>query len=403
MTRRTVATTTETAELTRPDVPPLEGVAGRTGVRKLLVPGPGALVVVVGGVAVVVGIATFVLVRVAPQSVPFPDAGVLTLYLPVADKSTNVIPLVGIGFVVGILSGMAGVGGGFLMTPLLMTIGIPSAVAVGTDSAQISGTASSGALGHSRLGNVDVKLGMVILVGSLIGGTLGVRIVHVLGEMGNFDFCVRMVYVLVLGSVGGLMLRESVRTWRRSGRLGVIRTLVDEGYEELRPKLAAPEQSDAGWLGRVTNRWPLQVDFNTSRIRTSLVFPFALGLAIGVLTALMGVGGGFVMVPAMIYILGVPTHVAVGTSLFQMVFTSANVAFQQAMTNHNVDILLAVLLLVGAAIGAQVGARLSTLLEGHQLRAFLAAIVLLVMIKMLLDTVIEPGSLFVLSQQAGGH
>ncbi len=397
---------TDTVELTREDQALIRGVVAPTAPRGLRVLLPVAHALGLSGVALLLaGVVVLVLLAgTAAGAIPLPNIFTLTIYLPVADKSMNVVPLVGIGFAVGILSGMTGVGGGFLMTPLLMTIGIPSAVAVGTDSAQIAGTASSGALGHSRLGNVDVKLGLVILVGALIGGTVGVRVVYLLREMGNFDFCVRIVYIIMLGSVGSFMLREAVRTWVRSTRPQIIRSAVGEGSDEGGAKLVAREQPDAGRSGGVTARWPLQMDFHTSKIRASLLFPFGLGLSIGLLTALMGVGGGFIMVPAMIYILGVPTHVAVGTSLFQMVFTSSNVAFQQAITNHNVDILLGVLLLVGAAIGAQVGARMSGRLEGHQLRTILSVIVLLVMIKLLFDLLMAPGSVFgVVSVGGGGH
>jgi len=331
------------------------------------------------------------------------DAGVLNVYLPVADMSMNVILVVGAGFAVGILSGMTGVGGGFLMTPLLMMIGVPSAVAVGTDSAQIAGTGSSGALAHSRLGNVDVKLGVTILVGSLIGGTIGVQVVRILREMGNFDFFVRVVYVVVLGGVGSLMLRESLGTWIRSSRTRAIQALVDEGFEDLRVKLPEDEQpKEESGFRRFVARMPLQTDYKKAGIRVSALFPSGMGFVIGVLAAIMGVGGGFIMVPSMIYILGIPTHVAVGTDLFQIVFTSTNVAFQQAITNHNVDILLAVILMSGAAIGAQIGARMSGRLEGHQLRTILGTIVVLVMIRLLLDLLLEPSSLFGVAPVSGG-
>jgi uncharacterized membrane protein YfcA len=333
------------------------------------------------------------------------EAGALNVYLPVADKSMNIILIVGAGFAVGILSGMTGVGGGFLMTPLLMMVGVPSAVAVGTDSAQIAGTGSSGALAHSRLGNVDVKLGLTILVGSLIGGTIGVQVVRILSEAGNFDFWVRVVYVVMLGSVGSLMLRESVMTWISSSRTRAIQTLVDEGFEDLKVKLAEEEKpKEEGAFRRFVARLPLQTEYKKAGIRMSALFPSGMGLAIGFLAAIMGVGGGFIMVPAMIYVLGMPTHVAVGTDLFQIVFTSSNVAVQQAIVNHNVDILLAVMLMIGAAIGAQIGARMSGRLEGHQLRTILGAIVVLVMVKLLLDLLLEPSSLFgVAAVGGGGH
>ncbi len=298
---------------------------------------------------------------------------------------------------------MTGVGGGFIMTPLLMMIGVPSAAAVGTDNTQIAGTASSGALAHWRLGNVDVKLGLTILAGSFIGGTIGVQIVSVLRSLGNFDFWVRITYVVVLGTVGSLMLRESVQTWITSFRSRTIASLVAEGYEELRGKVhevSAPPVALP--VGRLTAHWPLQMEFKRAKIRASALFPFGLGLAVGILAAIMGVGGGFIMVPTMIYILGVPTHVAVGTDLFQMVFTAANLGFQQAVFNRNVDVVLAVLLLVGAAVGAQVGARLGQRLAGHQLRTFLGTIVLIVMVKMLLDIVLPPGSLIGIATGGGG-
>ena len=362
---------------------------------------PRSPVVRLGGliilVAVVVGV--ILLFRAAD------DAGALTVYLPVADMSMNVILILGAGFAVGVLSGMTGVGGGFLMTPLLMMMGVPSAVAVGTDSTQIAGTAASGAQAHSRLGNVDVKLGLTILVGSLVGGTIGVEGVRILSEAGNFDFWVRVIYVVMLGSVGGLMLRESLRTWISSSRTRVIQTLVDEGFEDLKVKLRerlVEKPKEEGAFRRFVTRLPLQTEYKKAGIRMSALFPSGMGLGIGFLAAIMGVGGGFIMVPAMIYVLGMPTHVAVGTDLFQMVFTSSNIAFQQAIVNHNVDIMLAVLLMIGAAIGAQIGARLSGRLEGYQLRTILGVIVVLVMVRLLFDLLLEPSSLFGVAPVSGG-
>ncbi len=398
-------TATDTAELVRDDEALIQDVGVPTrpaGVRILL---PVAQALGLGGIALMVGalVALIVLAGAAVGRIPLADVTTLTVYLPVADQSMNVFLVVGAGFAVGVLSGMTGVGGGFLMTPLLMTIGVPSAVAVGTDSAQIAGTGSSGALAHSRLGNVDIKLGVTILVGSFIGGTLGVQVVRILREMGNFDFWVRVIYILMLGGVGGLMLRESVRTWIRSSKTRTIQNLVDEGFESLKVKLVEDEgpQQTSG-LRRLATHLPLQTDYKKAGIRVSALFPCGMGFGVGFLAAIMGVGGGFIMVPSMIYVLGIPTHLAVGTDLFQIVFTSTNVAFQQAITNHNVDILLAVLLMVGAAIGAQVGARMSGRLEGHQLRTILGAIVVLVMVKLLFDLVLTPDSLFGLAPVSGG-
>jgi uncharacterized membrane protein YfcA len=398
----TVAPKVEIAELTRADRAYVQeaAVAG-AGARRLYLPFPSRLV---AGAAVVLLLGMGIVLLAGPaRAIPLPSASTLTLYLPVADMSMNVVFLLGVGFVVGVLSGMTGVGGGFLMTPLLMTIGVPSAVAVGTDSAQIAGTASSGAQAHSRLGNVDVKLGLTILVGSLLGGTIGVRVVYFLREMGNYDFWVRIIYVVVLGTVGSLMLRESLRSWMRSSRTKAIQSLVDEGFPELRAKLVEDKKpKEESPFRRFAARLPLQTDYKKAQIRASMLFPSGLGFGVGFLAAIMGVGGGFIMVPSMIYILGIPTHVAVGTDLFQIVFTSTNVAFQQAITNHNVDILLAVILMVGAAIGAQVGARMSGRLEGHQLRTILGIIVVAVMLKLLFELLVTPDSLFALGSAGGG-
>ncbi len=401
----TLPSTTETIELTREDQALIQEVVAPAAPRGLRVLLPVTQALGSGGIALLVG-AIVVLIVVAGAAVdviPLADAATATVYLPVADQSMNVLLVVGAGFAVGVLSGMTGVGGGFLMTPLLMTIGVPSAVAVGTDSAQIAGTGSSGALAHSRLGNVDIKLGLTILVGSFLGGTFGVQVVRILREMGNFDFWVRVIYILMLGGVGSMMLRESVQTWMRSSRTRVIQTLVDEGHEQLRAKLVEHEGPEKeGGFRRLVKSMPLQTDYKKAGIRVSALFPCGMGFGVGFLAAIMGVGGGFIMVPAMIYILGIPTHVAVGTDLFQIVFTSTNVAFQQAITNHNVDILLAVLLMIGAAVGAQVGARMSGRLEGHQLRTILGVIVVLVMLKLLFDLLLTPDSLFGIAPVSGG-
>lgn len=401
----TLRPTTETEELTREDQALIREGAAPSAPGRLRVLQPVAQALGLGTTALVVGalVALVVLIGAAVGPIPLTDVATTTVYLPVADDSMPIAVVVGAGFAVGILSGMTGVGGGFLMTPLLMTIGVPSAVAVGTDSAQIAGTGSSGALAHSRLGNVDIKLGVTILVGSLIGGTIGVQVVRMLREMGNFDFWVRVVYVVMLGSVGGLMLRESLRTWMRSSRIRTIQNLVDEGFKDLKVKLVKEEKpkGESGFR-RLVNRMPLQTEYKRAGMRVSAIFPWGMGFGVGFLAAIMGVGGGFIMVPSMIYVLGMPTHMAVGTDLFQIVFTSSNVAFQQAVINHNVDILLAVMLMLGAAIGAQIGARMSGRLEGHQLRTILGAIVVLVMIKLLLDLMLEPSSLFGVAPVSGG-
>jgi uncharacterized membrane protein YfcA len=311
----------------------------------------------------------------------------MDIYLPIAGMSINFFLILGIGGLVGFLSGLFGVGGGFLLTPLMMMIGIPPAVAAASDSNQIVAAASSGAFAHWRLGNVDFKMGLVILVGGIFGGTIGVQLVKVLRAMGNFEFVMKVVYVLMLGLVGGAMFIESWRTIRRS------------------KKGEAPAGAEMGGakLGSIFSKLPWKMHFQRSGINTSAIFPFGIGTTVGIMAALLGVGGGFIMVPAMIYIIGMPTIVAIGTDLFQIVLTSANVTFQQAMVNHTVDLLLALILLAGSTIGAQFGAIAGKRLKGEQIRILLAVIVLVLTVKIFLDLVITPSDLVSLAAAKGGH
>jgi len=311
----------------------------------------------------------------------------MNVFLPIADLSINVFLIVGIGALVGFLSGLFGVGGGFLLTPLMMMIGIPPAVAAASDSNQIVAGASSGAFAHWRQGNVDFKMGLIILLGGLAGGTVGVQVVKVLRAVGNFEFAMKLIYVVMLGFVGGAMLVESVNALRK------IRQ-IEPGTA---PSMADPQPS------QFFRKLPLQMHFQKSRIQTSAIFPFLIGFAVGFLAAMLGVGGGFIMIPAMIYIIGMSTVTAVGTDLFQIVLTSANVTFQQAMTNKTVDILLALCLLIGSTLGAQFGARASRFFKGEQIRALLALIVLVIMVKLLLDLVLTPDNLISLATSGGGH
>jgi uncharacterized membrane protein YfcA len=272
-----------------------------------------------------------------------------------------------------------------LLTPLLMMIGIPPAVAAASDSNQIVAGASSGAYAHWRLGNVDFKMGLIIMLGGITGGTIGVQVVKVLRAIGNFEFVMKVVYVLMLGLVGSAMFIESWRTIRRSRSVAA----AAEG-------IAVPKS------GRILDRLPLKMDFHRSGLHTSAIFPFGIGATVGFLAALLGVGGGFIMVPAMIYIIGMPTIVAIGTDLFQIVITSANVTFQQAMVNKTVDLLLALILLGGSTIGAQFGAIAGKRLKGEQIRILLAIIVLVLAVKMFLDLVLTPSDLVSLAS-GGGH
>jgi uncharacterized membrane protein YfcA len=309
----------------------------------------------------------------------------MEVYLPIAGMSINVLFLAGLGAMVGFMSGLFGVGGGFIMTPLMMMAGIPPAVAAASDSNQIVAGAASGAYAHWRLRNVDLKMGVILLIGGLVGGTIGVQVVKLLRELGNIEFVMKLLYVLMLSLIGGLMFLESLSTIRRA-RSRPART---EPPRERKPSI---------W-----SRLPLQMHFTQSNLRTSIIFPFLIALFVGALAALLGVGGGFIMVPAMIYVIGMPTIVAVGTDLFQIVITTANVTFQQALTNQTVDLLLAMVLLIGSTIGAQFGARVGRLLRGEQIRILLATIVLLFAVKFVLDLLLQPANLIALAGGSGGH
>ncbi len=312
------------------------------------------------------------------------------VYLPIADMSINFFLVIGIGGLVGFLSGLFGVGGGFLLTPLMMMIGIPPAVAAASDSNQIVASSSSAAFGHWRLGNVDMKMGLIILAGGVVGGTVGVHLVHYLRAMGNFEFVMKMVYVLMLGTIGGSMFVESLKAIRKAPQTESFE--MDQG-----------DMSQSG-LSRLFSRLPLQMHFTKSHLRTSAIFPFLIGFLVGVLAAILGVGGGFIMVPAMIYVIGMPTITAIGTDLFQIVMTSANVTLQQAITNHTVDIGLALTLLMGSVVGAQFGVRASKYLRGEQIRILLSIIVLAMMLKLLLDLVLPPDNVVSFAAGvSGGH
>jgi hypothetical protein len=292
------------------------------------------------------------------------------ILLPVAGISDNLLVLVGAGTVVGFLSGLFGVSGGFLLTPILMMLGIPPTIAAASDSCQIVAGSSSGAAAHFRLGNVDVKLGTVLLLGGLAGAWVGVRVIKMLRALGSADLAITLTYVVMLGLIGGYMFAESLRNLRRGA-------LVPKSYP------STPGQSLLSLL-------PFQMDFPRSQVRHSILVPFFLGGIVGILAAIMGVGGGFIMVPMMVYLLRMPMHVTVGTSLFQILFTCAGVTYMQATANHTVDLVLALLLAAGSTIGAQVGARVGRRLRGDQIKILLASVVLLVMVKMALGLFLAP-------------
>lgn len=310
----------------------------------------------------------------------------MQIYLPIAELSVNVLIILGMGGAVGFLSGMFGVGGGFLMTPLLIFAGIPPAVAVATEANQIVASSVSGALVHWRRRAVDIKMGIVLLSGGIVGSFLGVWIFSLLRSLGQVDLMISLCYVLFLGIIGGLMLVESLRAIKRSkGGAGA----------------PARKSGQHNWIHGL----PFKTRFRSSKLYISVIPPLAIGASVGVLAAIMGVGGGFIMVPAMIYLLRMPTNVVVGTSLFQIIFVTGLVTILHSVQNQTVDAVLALLLLAGGVIGAQFGARAGQKLRGEQLRALLALMVLAVCVRLALGLLLTPSELFSLSPAgaAGGH
>ncbi len=294
----------------------------------------------------------------------------MQVYLPIAEMSVNALLVLGMGGLVGFLSGMFGVGGGFLMTPLLIFIGVPPAVAVGTQANQLVAASVSGVLAHWRRGNVDVKLGVVMLIGGVIGTALGVWIFGVLQRLGQIDIAISLSYVFFLGTIGGMMMLESARA--------IIRRRA--------PTAKRGKLHRHIWLHGL----PFKMRFHRSKLYISALLPAGIGVVGGILVAIMGIGGGFLLVPAMIYLLNMPAGLVAGTSLFQIIFTTAAATLLQAATNHTVDAMLALLLLVGGVIGAQFGTRIGSRIPGEQARLMLATIVVAVALKLAWDLFAPP-------------
>lgn len=294
----------------------------------------------------------------------------MRILLPIAGIGVHIWTVIGIGGIIGLLSGLLGIGGGFLMTPILMMIGVPPTIAAASGTNAIVATSSSGVAAHFRLHNVDLKMGAILLLGGLTGDAIGVHFVRILRQLGSADFVITLTYVVMLGLVGGFIVHDS---WRkmRSGMVGHPK------HGELRKR-------------SLLMSLPLQMDFPHSGVRHSLLVPFVLCLLVGLLTAVMGVAGGFMLVPMMVYVLRMPAHVAVGTSLFQALFTCAGATIMQAGDNHIVDLVLALLVALGSTIGAQIGARLSRHLRGEQLMILLGVLALAVMVKMVGNLVLPP-------------
>ena len=303
----------------------------------------------------------------------------MQVYLPIAEVSVNIFLLLGLGGLVGVLSGMFGVGGGFIMTPLLFFIGVPPAVAVATGANQIVASSVSGLMAHLKRKTVDLRMGTVLLVGGLVGAAFGVVLFNYLKSLGQVDLLINLCYVIFLGIIGTLMFVESLNALRKSRRG------------------APPKRRKHNWVHAL----PFKMRFRTSGLYISVIPPLLVGLSVGLLAAVMGVGGGFIMVPAMIYLLGMPTKVVIGTSLFQIIFVTAFTTLLHATTNYTVDVMLAVLLLVGGVIGAQFGTVIGMRLRAEQLRILLAGLVLLVCGKLAMDLLLTPSELFVIAQVKG--
>jgi uncharacterized protein len=299
----------------------------------------------------------------------------LQVYLPIAEISVNLVVMLGLGAAVGFLSGMFGVGGGFLLTPFLMLSGIPASIAVATGANQIVATSVSGALAQWRRNNIDFRMGAVLIVGGVAGALIGVFLLKLLREAGQAGLIVSLTYVALLGVVGALMLGESIRAIRRT-RAG--------------KPASARKPGQHNWIHGL----PLKVRFPRSRLYISAIPPLVIGWIVGLLTAFLGVGGGFIMVPAMIYLLRMPTNVVIGTSIFQIIFVTAVVTVLHASFNHTLDVVLALLLAAGGVVGGQFGVRAGQKLRGEQLRAILAAMVLAVALRLLFDLLLKPSELF---------
>ena len=295
----------------------------------------------------------------------------MDVFLPIAQVFVNPVEILLLSALVGILSGLFGVGGGFLMTPLLIFMGIPPATAVGTESVQILGSSVSGAMAHGLKKNIDYEIGIFLLIGGIFGSTIGVILFNFLKESGNIDLIIKFLYILFLAIIGTLMFIESTISLLRDNKVEI-----------------SSRKRKRSFLDYL----PLKLKFRQSKIFISILLPIFVGIFVGFLSSFMGVGGGFVMVPAMIYIFGMGTVIAIGTSLFQIVFVTLNVTILHATFNYSVDLILAIFLLVGGVIGAQYGSKFTSRFKGEQIRILLALIVLMVCIKMGIELVSEPNA-----------
>lgn len=299
----------------------------------------------------------------------------LQLYLPIAEISVNALLILGLGGIVGFLSGLFGVGGGFLITPLLLFIGVPPGVAVATGANQVVASSISGALAQLKRRAVDFRMGGVLLAGGMMGSWAGVWLFAYMSRLGQVDLFVQLSYVVFLGLIGGMMFAESLRSLLRS-------------------RAAGPVPIRRAHVHTWVHGLPLKIKFRASGLYISVLPPLLVGALVGVLAGIMGVGGGFILVPAMIYVLGMPTKVVIGTSLFQIIFVTGFTTIVHAVNNQTVDMMLALLLIVGGVIGAQLGAVAGMRLKAEQLRILLAMLVLAVAIKIAFDLLLRPDELY---------
>ena len=302
------------------------------------------------------------------------DETLMYIYLPIAEQPIHSLAILGVGAFLGLIMGLVGVGGGFLLTPIMMFLGIPPPVAVASVANQLVAPSVSGVLSHWKRNNVDFKMGTVLLLGGVAGSSIGVLLFNFLGKIGQLDFVIKLSYVIFLTLIGSLMFTESLRL--------ILRTR--------KGKVSRGKLHQHNWLHGL----PFKIRFRKSKLYISILLPVLIGVIVGILAALMGIGGGFIIVPAMIYLLGMPTSLVVGTSLFQIIFVAANTTILQASQNQTVDIVLATILLLGSVIGVQVGSRFTNILKGEYLRLILSSIIILVSLKLLIDLIAVPSDLF---------
>ena len=302
------------------------------------------------------------------------DETLMYIYLPIAEQPIHALVILGVGAFLGLIMGLVGVGGGFLLTPIMMFLGIPPPVAVASVANQLVAPSVSGVLSHWKRSNVDFKMGTVLLLGGVAGSSIGVLLFNFLGKIGQLDFVIKSSYVIFLTLIGSLMFTESLRL--------ILRTR--------KGKVSRGKLHQHNWLHGL----PFKIRFRKSKLYISILLPILIGVIVGILAALMGIGGGFIIVPAMIYLLGMPTSLVVGTSFFQIIFVAANTTILQASQNQTVDIVLATILLLGSVMGVQVGSRFTNILKGEYLRLILSSIIILVSLKLLIDLITVPSDLF---------